>query len=294
MSDRDGGNAGGPQRTVIGAGMAATAGPESSEQAAPLDPGLAGRQDRPIAGLDNGFVAGYRVRFDEAGADGLMRTSALLRYAQDVAWRHSEDLGFDRGWYTERGLWWVVRSVKLEVVAPVAMGQTLRVSTVVVGHRRIWARRRGEFRLPDGALAAVATTDWVIIDERGRIIRIPGDFGDAFPNVELEGDIIRVAPPPAPRDAFRLAFHVRPQDLDPMGHVNNAVYLDWLEEAVASAGASDLTTSIPRRIALEYAAPAGPGEELEALAWASDAGWWVRLRRAADGTDLLRAASRSE
>ncbi len=289
MSDREGGSAGGPQRTVIGAGMAATAGPESSKQAASLDPGLAGRQDRPIAGLDNGFVAGYRVRFDEAGADGLMRTSALLRYAQDVAWRHSEDLGFDRGWYMERGLWWVVRSVELEVVAPVAMGRTLRVSTAVIGHRRIWARRRGEFRLPDGAIAAVATTDWVIVDERGRIIRIPGDFGHAFPNVELEGDIIRVAPPPAARDASRLAFHVRPQDLDPMGHVNNAVYLDWLEEAVASAGAADLTTAIPRRIALEYAASAGPGEELEALAWRSDAGWWVRLRRAADGTDLLRA-----
>src|SRR5258707_352580 len=142
----------------------------------PLDPGLTGSADRPVPGIDNGFVAGYRVRFDEAGPDGLIRTSALLRYAQDVAWRHSEDLGFDRAWYTQRGRWWVVRSVDLSVLAPIAMGRTLRVSTAVIGHRRIWARRLSECRLADGTLAASVTTDWVILDDRGRLVRIPDDF----------------------------------------------------------------------------------------------------------------------
>src|SRR2546421_11450211 len=91
-----------------------------------LDPGLTGAADRPVAGIDNGFVAGYRVRFDEAGPDGRIRTSALLRYAQDVAWRHSEALGFDRQRYVDRGLWWVVRAVDLEVLWPVGMGRTIR------------------------------------------------------------------------------------------------------------------------------------------------------------------------
>ena len=273
----------------LGAEMAAAAQPGPAERRPELDPGLAGQQDRPIAGLDNGFAAGYRVRFDEAGADGLMRTSALLRYAQDIAWQHSEDLGFDRAWYTERGRWWVVRSVELEVLAPVAMGRTLRVATAVIGHRRIWARRRGEFRLADGTLAAVASTDWVMVDERGRILRIPGDFGDVFPNIELGGDIIRVAPPPPPPDVAPLTLRVRPQDLDPMGHVNNAVYLDWLEEAVTSAGDSVASVTVPRRVAIEYAASAEPGDTLEAVAWPADRGWWVRLTRVADGATVLRA-----
>ena len=165
---------------VLGAGMAAAIhGPAASGVA--MDPGLAGRADRPVPGLENGFAAGYRVRFDEAGADGRVRTSALLRYAQDIAWRHSEDLGFDRTWYTERGRWWVVRAVELEVLEPVPMGHTLRLATAVLGHRRIWARRRGEFRLAGGTLAAIATTDWVIVDGRGRIVRIPGDFGRRSP-----------------------------------------------------------------------------------------------------------------
>jgi acyl-CoA thioester hydrolase len=269
--------------------MAAAAGAGSGDGRPELDPGLAGQQDRPVAGVDNGFAAGYRVRFDEAGADGRMRTSSLLRYAQDIAWRHSEDLGFDRSWYAERGRWWVVRSVALEVLAPVPMGRTLRVATAVIGHRRIWARRRGEFRLADGTLAAVASTDWVIVDERGRILRIPGDFGAAFPNVELEGDIIRVGPPPVPARAAGLTLRVRPQDLDPMGHVNNAVYLDWIEEAVLEAGDPVAATAIPRRVAIEYAASAEPGDLLEAEAWRADGGWWVRLTRPADGANVLRA-----
>jgi acyl-CoA thioester hydrolase len=276
-------------RRTLAAGMAAASQAGSGERRPELDPGLAGGQDRPVAGVDNGFAAGYRVRFDEAGADGRMRTSSLLRYAQDIAWRHSEDLGFDRSWYTERGRWWVVRSVELGVLAPVAMGRTLRVVTAVIGHRRIWARRRGEFRLADGTLAAVSSTDWVIVDERGRILRIPDDFGTAFPNVQLEGEIIRVAPPPPPPDAKPLGLRVRPQDLDPMGHVNNAVYLDWIEEAVLEAGDPAAATAVPRRVAIEYAASAEPGELLDAVAWPADGGWWVRLTRPADGANVLRA-----
>ncbi|TAK01326.1 MAG: hypothetical protein EPO36_06155 [Chloroflexota bacterium] len=292
-TNADGGPRGRQQTgRLIGAGMAAAVGIGPAGPHPALDPGLAGRQARPVAGVDNGFEAGYRVRFDEAGADGLVRTSALLRYAQDIAWRHSEDLGFDRSWYTERGRWWVVRSVELEVLAPVAMGRTLRVATAVIGHRRIWARRRAEFRLADGTLAAVASTDWVIVDDRGRIMRIPPDFGDAFPNIELDADIIRVALPPVSPEACRLTLRVRPQDLDPMGHVNNAVYLDWLEEAVAEAGDAAASTAIPRRIAIEYAASAEPGDMLEAAAWPVDGAGsarWVVLRRQSDGADLVRA-----
>lgn len=253
-----------------------------------LDPGLSGRQDRPVPGIDNGFVAGYRVRFDEAGSTGHVRSSALLRYASDVAWRHLEDLGFDRTWYAQQGRWWVVRAVELEVRQPVPMGRTLRVATAVVGHRRIWARRRSEFRLPDGTFVALVTADWVIVDDRGRLLRIPEDFGRVFPNREPEGGIIRVGLPTAPPDAARLALHVRPQDVDPMGHVNNAVYLDWFEEAVAAAGHPEVTATIPRRVALEFAASAEPGEAVEAVAWAADDGWWLRLTRPSDGADLVR------
>ena len=271
-----------------------------------LDPGLTGRDARPVAGIDNGYLAAYRVRFDEAGPDGRLRTSALLRYAQDVAWRHSEQLGFDRAWYQERGLGWVVRGVELELAAPIPLGTTLRVSTAVVGHRRIWARRLGDCRFADGRLAASVTTDWVLLDARGRVVRIPDDFGVAFTNPEVRSEILRLVPESG-EPVARHELTVRPSDLDPIDHVNNAVYVDWLEEAVESigwaGGAASTTASAvaasavaataagatPGTLRLEYLASAARGDRIAVDIFGTPEAWRARISRV-DGPELLRAA----
>ena len=256
---------------------------------ASLDPGLTGHDARPVAGIDNGFLAGYRVRFDEAGPSGLLRTSALLRYAQDVAWRHSEALGFDREWYASRGLGWVVRGVDLEVAAPIPMGHTLRVSTAVVGHRRIWARRLGDCRLASGEPAASVTTDWVLLDARNRVVRIPGDFGVAFTNPEVHVEITRV---PIPLDQGLVgttSLHVRRSELDPVGHVNNAVYLDWVEQALAEAGLAGAVDALPRACRLEYLASAAAGDPVDLEVRGTADAWSVRVVRG-DGLELVRTA----
>ena len=256
-----------------------------------LDPGLTGQDARPVDGVDNGYLAGYRVRFDEAGPDGNLRISALLRYAQDVAWRHSEQLGFDRDWYAARGLGWVVRGVELELAAPIPLGTTLRVSTAVVGHRRIWARRLGDCRFADGRLAARITTDWVLLDGRGRIVRIPDDFGVAFANPEVRSEILRLpAEEGEPVACHRLT--ARSSDLDPIDHVNNAVYVDWLEEAIEAVGwvsSAAAAGSAPGTLRIEYLASAARGDAIEVELYGSPKDWRARIRRA-DGLDLVRAA----
>jgi len=252
-----------------------------------LDPGLMGQEARPVEGVDNGYLTGYRVRFDEAGPDGLVRASTLLRYAQDVAWRHSEHLGFDRGWYQERGLGWVVRGLDLELREPIPMGHTLRVSTAVVGHRRIWARRLGECRFADGGLAARVTTDWVLLDSRNRIVRIPSDFGLAFANPEIHSEIVRV-PAPHGGPVWTHDVRVRVSELDPLDHVNNAVYVDWIEEALVAAGWS-VATALPRGARIEYLASAGRGDDV-AIELFGDASRWAAMIRRSDGLGLVRAS----
>ena len=190
-------------------------------------------ESRPAAGV----TVAYRVRFDECGPDGVARTSTLLRYAQDVAWIHSERMGFDRDWYLERGLAWVVRAAELRIMCPIALGATLDITTAVTGFRRVWARRRTEARLADGTLALWMHTDWVMIGERGLPGRVPPEFPAAFtvPPGTFEPGRVPLAPTPPGVAVTRAS--VRPQDLDPMGHVNNAAYLDYLEEAMIGCGA---------------------------------------------------------
>ncbi|HET7181174.1 MAG TPA: acyl-ACP thioesterase domain-containing protein [Candidatus Limnocylindrales bacterium] len=254
-----------------------------------VDPGLAGELAEPFPPITNGFRAGYRVRFDEAGPDGAMRVSSLLRYAQDIAWRHSERTGFDRAWYAERGLGWVVRGVAVELGEPVPMGHTLRLATAVTGHRRIWARRLCECRLVTGELAARVTTDWVLLDARGRIVRIPEAFGLAFTNPELDDDILRVAKIEG-GPAATLELPVRGRDLDPLDHVNNAVYLDWLWEARDAAGPAWLEAP-PRTLRIEYLASAARGDAVTVgLHGAPDA--WTATIRSTSGVEFVRAEGR--
>jgi len=248
------------------------------------------RIDRPLVA---DLTVPYRVRFDECGQDGIARTSAFLRYAQDVAWIHSERKGFGREWYAEHGLAWVVRAAEIAILAPIPLGTTLIVSTAVTGLRRVWARRRTEARLADGTLAAWGHTDWVVIDRRGTPGRVPPEFPAAFavpPGSFEPGRVPLREPPP---DAIVHRATVRPQDLDPMGHVNNAAYVDYLEEVLHAAceAGRRMLTSVPRRVRLEYVAAAAPGAHLLGAAWpepsVGGAGWAWRLADD-DGQELAR------
>lgn len=193
---------------------------------------------------------------------------------------HSEALGFDRDWYAERSLAWLVRAAEVEVVGAVSTGRTLDVTTEVVGHRKVWARRRGEFHLPEGALVATVLTDWVLVDGRGRLARVPEVFEARFPAPAMSESLLRVELPPPPGGAARRSFRARRHELDPVGHVNNAVYLDWLEEAVADASPEDAPRldELPRRYRIDYAGAVAPGVDLEAVAWRDEAGWAYSLR----------------
>jgi acyl-CoA thioesterase FadM len=250
---------------------------------------------RPDPDVVRGVSVAYRVRFDECGPEGIVRSSALLRYAQDVAWVHSERMGFDRAWYAERDLAWVVRAAELEILAPIALGETLELSTAVIGFRKVWARRRTEGRRPDGSLVTWGHTDWVMTDVvRGLPGRVPPEFPGVFDVPPGPFEPGRVPLGPTPDDAIRHRSRVRPQDLDPMGHVNNAAYVDYLEEAlhVAGADARPAISGIPRRIRLEYLAPAAPSAALLGEAWPEEhegaAGWAWRLTDD-EGRELARA-----
>lgn len=230
----------------------------------------------------------YRVRFDEAGPDGLLRTSTLLRYAQDLAAFHSAQRGFDRVWYAERGLAWLARTAAVAVTGSIGHGAELTGTTRVVGARRVWARRRTEFTSQDGALVAWAHVDWVLLDARGTPIRIPPDLEAAFGTPGATFPLGRVDVGEPPEEATHRTFSVRPHELDPMDHANNAVYADWLDEGVIAAGGMTATRAIPRIVRLEYALPAEPEAVMAASTWPVDGGWSYRLT-GPQGTELLRA-----
>ena len=96
-----------------------------------------------------------------------------------------------------------------------------------------------------------------------------------------------------PSDARVASIGVRLQELDPLDHVNNAVYADWVDEQVAAAdeaAGAGATRALPRTMRLEYARAAERGATVVATTWrdGSGPGWSCRID-GEDGTALLRA-----
>lgn len=234
------------------------------------------------------IVRPYRVRFEELTANETMRTAIYLGWVADIAWQHSTALGFGREWYSKRGLYWLVRAVRLDVLRPISTYAEVLVSTQVLGYRRVAARRESEVRDPSGELAARLQIDWVMTNERGAPTRVPVDF-QRFVAAETPAfEMHKVALPATPPGVFRRRFRVRRRDLDPLDHVNNSVYVDYMEEALERAGQDLLLGAVPRRYVLDFAASAARDELLVSWAWPYEGGWAYRLVRE-DGTDVFRA-----
>ncbi len=230
----------------------------------------------------------YRARFDECGPDGTLRSAGLMRWAQDCAWIHSERLGFTREWYAARGLWWVVRCAELNVVGAVALGETVSVSTMLSGYRRVWVRRRTDVRRVSGEPVATALTDWVLTNGRGVPTRVPDEFVVPLGARVQTFTPGRVSLPPTPRDSARREVVVRSVDIDPMAHMNSAAYVDEFEECLVAAGRADWLRRVPRRYRLEYVSAAAAAEHLIAETWPQGGGVAHRLL-APDGTERMLA-----
>jgi acyl-CoA thioester hydrolase len=99
-----------------------------------------------------------------------------------------------------------------------------------------------------------------------------------------------------PADAPRFAayFRVRHYEADAVGHVNNAAYLHYLEQAAIEHSAAvgyplgryrEMgTLFIVRRHEVEYLRPASPGDVLEVVTWAAE----IRGPRAVRAYEVYR------
>lgn len=197
---------------------------------------------------------GRGVRFDECGRDGRMRAAALLRHAQDVAWLHSERLEFGRAWYEARGVGWVVRGIDLLIDQPPHSNEVVTATTSLVGFRHVMARRHNRLFTASGRVIADAAIDWVMTDTEGRPSRFPAAFASFVERVGatfLPIKIPAVAPDDSP--AHTVEIPLRTSDVDPLGHVNHAAWLEVIEEALNSIAPEQLAAA-RRRIRLEYLA----------------------------------------
>ncbi len=156
---------------------------------------------------------------------------------------------------------------------------------------------------------ATAYTDWVFLNsETLRPATIPQEMALSYiPEGPSKERLVRQPFPDAPSPPpglFKTIRRVTWRDVDPAQHVNNTVYLHYLEECATNLvrvlgwPVSRMTAEgfgiVARKFRIEYLQPALMDEELEVATWVSDVKRATAVRhytinRAADNQPLARA-----
>lgn len=179
--------------------------------------------------------ASFPVHSYEVDAFGTLVVPAISGYLQEIAGRHATALGVGLEVLRARGLTWVLARQRLELAAPVSLGDTLEVETWPSGLERLAATREFVARRGDGREAVRATTVWYVLDlATRRPVRPEQILDPRFPRPRTPS-VAPLTPGKLPELAeweLQKRFHVRFADIDQNLHVTNASYVTWAVEAM--------------------------------------------------------------
>lgn len=188
----------------------------------------------------------FRVRSYETDLYGHVNQVNYLRYMQEAALDASAEVGYDGAAYDALGTLWLIHETEVEYFRALKFGDSVEVTTWVGDFRRVRSRRFYDMHLVgSGELAAKGSSDWIYLNRATqRPLAIPPEMviafapegADALPPGERREKLVE--PPPAPPGAFTMRRVVEWRDVDSVGHVNNAVYLSYMEESAIEQSAS--------------------------------------------------------
>lgn len=180
---------------------------------------------------------------------GRVRLDALARFVQDIAYADADDVGLSQ---TSA---WVVRRTRMRVARFPRFGERLELATFCSGLGRMWAERRTT--ISDGAVDVVSL--WVHLDPlSGRPTPLSREeiamWGESTAGRKVTA---RLHHPSPEGGEDSVPWRFRATECDLAAHVNNAAYLQPLEEELIGGGGGELESI---DVEIEYRSPAQPGE----------------------------------
>jgi acyl-ACP thioesterase len=185
---------------------------------------------------------------------GRLRLDALACFVQDIAYADAEDAGLSRV------AAWVVRRTRMRVGRFPRFGERLELATFCSGLGRMWAERRTTIS-GDVAGEVEVVSLWVHLDAlSGRPTPLSEEEVAMWSESTAGRRVtarLRHPRPEGAEDSFPWRF--RATECDLAAHVNNAAYLQPLEEELIEGGGDELDSI---DVEIEYRSSAQPGEML--------------------------------
>lgn len=205
------------------------------------------------------FEKSYTVGNRDIGRNNQATNKAMLKYLENIACKHSDEVGYGINTIEETKVVWILLDWKLKVIERPTYGQTIKVRTWSRKMEKCYAYRDFEIYDEKENILAIATTKWVLLgSETRKIQRIPEELSSKY-NSEperhvFEEEIEKMHEIDKEDDCMNLK--VRRTDLDINNHVNNLNYLDLAYEILPS----DQLEKDIKNVRITYKHQIEPGE----------------------------------
>lgn len=202
----------------------------------------------------------YPVGWDICGASGRLSLTGLFDLVQLVAVAHAERCRF--GFYQMRaqGQAWVLNRARVRFAGMPRCNRTVCADTWIHASNGILSERCITLQ-HDGRVFARASTLWVCIDYRKRSPQhILAPYPDYLIQPERPVGIARTQRIVLPKQTRVLrTYRVAYSDIDPMGHVNNIKYTQWVLDSIPYRQALGLLSG---EVEVNFLSELHPGDEV--------------------------------
>lgn len=176
----------------------------------------------------------WTVQPTEVDRWGRLKPSALLLYIQHTAGEHSDILSYTYDGMAAQGIFWAVIRHKIEINRLPTENEVITLETWPMPTTRVAYPRATVAYDAQGQVLFRSVCLWILMDLKTRNMLLPKKSG-----VHIEG-ILRgnelttpssLLPKPLERHYCRQVVF---SDLDKNAHMNNARYLDWLQDLLSA------------------------------------------------------------
>ena len=210
------------------------------------------------------YVRELTVLPSDASCHGELKLHGLLNHLQDTASLAATGLEGGPTQVLARGYSWVLLRYEVELLQRLpAMDEHFVVKTFHDMNHGYRTLRVFQVETPSGVPLVWAKTSWLLLDlAAGRPVRpaahLPEFLSCDTEPIDPDFRDIPDFPGSGAGEVHETVYPVRFHDLDANGHVNNAVYFEWIFEATPI----DLMTWGPRSISASFRASAKLGDVL--------------------------------
>jgi acyl-ACP thioesterase len=206
----------------------------------------------------------FPLRFRDIDQSDRLTLAATFHYFQDAATSHAEHLGVGRESMAQTGQVWILSRMSVLLERRPAYREKVTVRSWPRGWEKLFALRDYDIRDAADVPVVRGRSGWIILDmekrrplrPQGIMERLPLNEGlDALSSgaggLEARGGLVKAAERPA-----------RYSDVDFNGHVNNARYVEWIQDALPPG---TLEAAEKMRLDINYLTETRPGETTEIL-----------------------------